>query len=330
MSPDDLECVGALFTDLCVDSEVARIKGLPDPLQFYRSFVSPNRPVIIEGACASWPALRRWTNEYLKTLDMLITVAITPDGWTDAIRGGKFCLPYETQMSFANFIEAMEKPRSDEVLYIQKQNSNLEDEFSSLWNDITPDLRDWGSQVFGANPDASNFWMGDHRAITSMHKDHYENLYAVVRGYKTFTLCPPHSILRIPHRLCKNFMHRRHNNNDGILSSGTSYSCSGSNETSQKSQWTLEETQGETLWVDGRPGEWPGVQCLKTVLKMGDVLYLPSLWFHQVQQSHQSIAINFWFDMKYDQRYCYFKMGELLNTTTAPYTRQHLSKAGLH
>lgn len=63
---------------------------------------------------------------------------------------------------------------------------------------------------------------------------------------------------------------------------------------------------------------------------LGDVLYLPSLWFHQVQQSHQSIAINFWFDMKYDQRYCYFKMGELLNTTTAPYTRQHLSKAGLH
>lgn len=59
----------------------------------------------------------------------------------------------------------------------------------------------------------------------------------------------------------------------------------------------------------------------------GDVLYLPSLWFHQVQQSHQCIAVNFWFDMKYDQRYCFFKMAELLNPTVSLFARRHLAEA---
>lgn len=42
----------------------------------------------------------------------------------------------------------------------------------------------------------------------------------------------------------------------------------------------------------------------------GDVLYLPSLWYHHVRQSHKCIAVNFWYDMDYDARYCYYKMAE--------------------
>lgn len=48
LSPDDLQCVDALFKDLTIDCEVPRLKALPDPLQFYREFVAPNRPCIIE------------------------------------------------------------------------------------------------------------------------------------------------------------------------------------------------------------------------------------------------------------------------------------------
>ena len=51
----------------------------------------------------------------------------------------------------------------------------------------------------GCAPDAVNFWMGDERAVTSMHKDHYENIYCVVRGEKTFTLIPPTDQCYIPY-----------------------------------------------------------------------------------------------------------------------------------
>jgi len=37
-------------------------------------------------------------------------------------------------------------------------------------------------QVFGGHPDATNLWIGDERSVTSFHKDHYENIYCVIRG----------------------------------------------------------------------------------------------------------------------------------------------------
>lgn len=45
-------------------------------------------------------------------------------------------------------------------------------------------------------------------------------------------------------------------------------------------------------------------------VEKGDCLYLPSLWFHHVRQSHGCIAVNYWYDMDYDIKYCYFKMLE--------------------
>ena len=43
----------------------------------------------------------------------------------------------------------------------------------------------------GQEPDAVNLWIGGSHSQTSLHKDPYENLYAVLRGSKTFTVLPP-------------------------------------------------------------------------------------------------------------------------------------------
>ena len=59
----------------------------------------------------------------------------------------------------------------------------------------------WASEAFGTQPDAINFWMGGNRSITSTHKDPYENMYAVVRGSKTFTLFPPTSVPFMPYAM---------------------------------------------------------------------------------------------------------------------------------
>ncbi len=41
---------------------------------------------------------------------------------------------------------------------------------------------------------------------------------------------------------------------------------------------------------------------LKVRVEAGDALYLPSLWFHHLRQSHGCIAVNFWYDMEFDAR----------------------------
>jgi peptidyl-lysine (3S)-dioxygenase / protease len=38
-------------------------------------------------------------------------------------------------------------------------------------------------------------WIGDERSVSSIHKDHFENMYAVITGEKTFTLLPPTDLL---------------------------------------------------------------------------------------------------------------------------------------
>ncbi len=48
---------------------------------------------------------------------------------------------------------------------------------------------------------------------------------------------------------------------------------------------------------------------LRVDVKAGEVLYLPSLWFHHVRQSTSGveavIAVNIWYDMVYDCRAAY-------------------------
>ena len=53
-------------------------------------------------------------------------------------------------------------------------------------------------------------------------------------------------------------------------------------------------------------------RSITVTVKAGEVLYLPSLWFHHVRQTHGCIAVNFWYDMEYDIKYNYFKFVETL------------------
>ena len=69
-------------------------------------------------------------------------------------------------MPFREFLDTLENPCKNRVHYIQKQNSNLTDEFPELIEDSGSDI-EWATKVFGSKPDAVNFWMGDERAITS-------------------------------------------------------------------------------------------------------------------------------------------------------------------
>ena len=183
------------FRQLSEDASVHRIPRADlrqlTPLQFYRQYVAQSQPVILRGACDRWPALRKWTNAYLRRTmgDAVVSVNVTPTGEGDAVVAGRFVKPEERRMALAQYLDIVEGAAAAAgVFYISHQNGSFAAEYEPLQPDVPPDLEQWGTEVFGVEPDAVNLWMGDDQAVSSMHKDHYENLYAVVRGSKVLVL----------------------------------------------------------------------------------------------------------------------------------------------
>ncbi|KAL3968286.1 KRAB domain-containing zinc finger protein [Sarotherodon galilaeus] len=293
--------------ELYLNQSVPYLDGPPEPLQFHRDWIAPNKPCIIRNAFSHWPALSKWSPDYLrqKVGSKLISVAVTPNGYADAVNGDRFVMPEERQMSFSSVLDIIEGKvdKGGGVFYVQRQCSNLLQELPELTADVEPHIA-WMSTALGKLPDAVNFWLGEANAITSMHKDHYENLYCVVSGEKHFTLMPPTDRPFIPYGLYQPAVY--HQRDDGEFE-------------------VIDQSDSEMVpWIPLDPlnpdleryPQYRRARPLHCSVKSGEMLYLPSLWFHHVQQSHGCIAVNFWYDMDYDIKYNYFQLLEALCEVT--------------
>ena len=195
----------------CVDGLCVARSSLPEPHAFWSEHVAPSLPAVFTGCISHWPALERWSNAYLRdTLrDTACHVALTPDGLADAVVDGVFVKPLEARLPFSALIDALETPLYSAtgaarraVHYCSHQDSSLTAELAPLVDDVEASLG-WADAAFGRPPSAVNFWMGEDAARTTVHADLYDNLYAVVRGTKVFTLLPPQegaSLRRRPYR----------------------------------------------------------------------------------------------------------------------------------
>ncbi|XP_029972927.1 bifunctional peptidase and (3S)-lysyl hydroxylase JMJD7 [Salarias fasciatus] len=289
--------------DLYLNESVPYLDTPPDPLQFYRDWIGPNKPCIIRNAFSHWPALSRWTPDYLreKVGSKVISVAVTPNGYADAVAGDRFVMPEERRMTFSSMLDIIEgKVQASGVFYVQKQSSNLLEELPELTEDVERHIP-WMSTALGKLPDAVNFWLGESNAVTSMHKDHYENLYCVVSGQKDFLLLPPTDRPFIPYGLYQPAVY--HQRDDG------EFEVVDEND-SEKVPWIPLDPLDPDL---ERFPQYRQARPICCSVKAGEMLFLPSLWFHHVRQSHGCIAVNFWYDMEYDIKYNYFQLLEALS-----------------
>ncbi|KAJ3681605.1 hypothetical protein LUZ60_014178 [Juncus effusus] len=298
---------------------VERLELPPSPLQFLRDYVSPNKPVIISAAATRhWPAIagHLWSDDaYLRSAlrDHSVSVHLTPDGRADALVPSPsdnnlcFASACVQSMDFSSALDLVEST-SDEsspiVAYLQQQDDCLRTEYSALTQDIDPHI-DFATESFGFMPEAVNLWIGNARSETSFHKDHYENLYTVITGSKHFVLLPPTEMHRLYVKLypVANYVMK-----DGKL------------------ELELEEGERMVPWcsVDPFPSSqeerdeqissfplyFDGPKPICCTVKPGEILYLPSMWYHYVRQSPdvngRCIAVNYWYDMHFDIKYAYF------------------------
>ncbi|KAG8126141.1 putative JmjC domain-containing protein [Naja naja] len=302
--------------ELCWSGSVPYLDILPPPLEFYREWICPNKPCIIRNAFHHWPALKKWTLGYLRQImgSKLVSVAVTPNGYADAVYQDWFVMPEERHMPFSAFLDILEKKiTSTGVFYVQKQCSNLTEEFPELIDDVEPEIP-WMSEALEFF-DIPNYIQQFLEYIylsfiflppILVHKDHYENLYCVISGEKHFLLHPPSDRPFIPYELYPPATY--HISEDGsfdILE----------DKTAEKVPWIPLDPLSPDL---KRYPVYTQAKPLRCTVKSGEMLYLPSLWFHHVQQSHGCIAVNYWYDMEYDLKYSYYQLLDSLTKVAQP------------
>ena len=282
---------------------------------------------------------------------MQVTVAVTPNGRADAVcevsvtdhsthHKNCFMLPCQRDMPFIEFIDHAARgsaachadcqntqqehmgsscdqsstdnsAKSSEVMYLQQQDNNLRASFPELVHEVEEELQ-WASEAFGTGPDAVNLWIGNDRSVTSFHKDHYENLYAVVAGEKVFTLLPPSDSYRMQlQQFPVATYHDALHGLQAVLEPDSTVLWSPIEDLTDRSAPPAQ--QQCPLYADP---ELP--EPLRVVVRPGELLFLPSLWWHQVEQRAGKdglvIAVNYWYDMQFDCKYAYFKLVESMLT----------------
>jgi jumonji domain-containing protein 7 len=178
-----------------------------------------------------------------------------------------------------------------------------------------PPFIEIAKEAFGNQPDAVNIWIGDERAVSSMHKDHYENMYCVVKGRKHFTLLPPAAIACL-YETTYDSARYQHQTTSAYVSSDEPCTHAFHTKFPAFSSWNIvmEPSKDKTPWVPVDPfaidiSKYPLARHLKPIeciIEEGEILYLPAMWYHRATQLCETLSINYWHDMDFDCRYVYY------------------------
>ena len=220
---------------------------------------------------------------------------------------------------FTSNVSATEKESGSDVnetsavYYYSRQNDCLRQELPSLHdqNYVPPTVLPLAEAFASSQPEAINIWIGNAHATSSMHKDFYENLYYVCSGEKTFVLCPPCEALVLKETEVPTGRFGKDENGKWCVHSELD------DEGVQSMTRWIESDVEQLLPCDGETYDSPSFLKRKTVflqrypmltnlkpiritIKEGEMLYLPALWYHKVSQSCETVAVNYWYDMRFD------------------------------
>ncbi|KAM0722345.1 hypothetical protein Q7P37_001786 [Cladosporium fusiforme] len=284
----------------------------PSALEFMR-YVAKNRPFVVRGGAKSWKACKEWDAAYLATVlqNEDVQVAVTPYGNADGVverEDGKllFVEPHQTQENFVDFMHYVQKdsslplpspPDIRNAKYAQTQNDNLREEYQTLFADVPSDIS-WARIALQQSADAINFWLGNERSVTAMHKDNYENVYVQVIGQKHFVLLPPIEMPCTNERQLPQHRYAPTAKNSGSDSDELAIEAQPDSEPIPVAVWDPEVPEERT-------SEYSHLsKPLFVTLQEGDMLYLPAMWYHKVKQSSGpegfACAVNYWYDMSFE------------------------------
>ena len=294
--------------------EAIPILESPSALDFSRA-VNKYKPCILRGTISHWNALN-WSLDSIgkKCEQEEISVNFTPSGNADSVEyvpaREEFCFLYPADMrvKFSVFRSMLEnRAEDDAVPYLSQQDDNLRRCFPSLLCDLEPSIP-LADEIFGGEKlEAVNLWIGDERSVTSLHKDFYENMYAVLSGEKIFHLFPPTDVAFFEEGSYRP-LHYRHSAEaefSGRVPIKKSYLalCEECDYRGPSIPWIADDPVSKAI---------PLTSPLTCSVLPGDILYIPAMWYHRVTQTKLTIAVNYWYDMNFDHRFILYESARRL------------------
>lgn len=232
----------------------------PDPDRIEREFIRKRKPLVIKGGAKAWAAAKSWSFDFFAETfgDMQVSVA---DEHFSRTREG---LGYRIALSGYTMKRFVEEVKNGESVYLKffpvfKLHPELRDHLDLA------DMTRWSKGRVARCALDNEFYMGGPRTITHLHTERSDLFHACFAGRKRWRVYPPTESLflyPIPARTL-------------FIASEVDF---------------LAPDYGIHPWFRYANG-------YETVLEPGDVLYLPSYYWHAVENLEATISANLlWYD----------------------------------
>ncbi|HVF55847.1 MAG TPA: cupin-like domain-containing protein [Pyrinomonadaceae bacterium] len=241
----------------------------PSPDEFYERYVARNRPAILTGVAASWPALSRWTPQYFRAA--FADVEINYVAWQSDAAANDPADYLRTRKKLATrlgaFVEMMSSGGDVSRNYVAQfpifravprleQDVEPLDAYMKIPAFYPPALR--RRLVF-----EPRLWMGTRGTVTTLHFDSADNFLAQIHGRKKLVLVSPEQSGAVYYP-CHELGHVIYSPVD------------------------VEEPDFDKfpLFKEATP--------LEFTLEPGEILFIPVRWWHYARSLDESISLNFW------------------------------------
>lgn len=257
------------------ESDISKVNiAQLNKVDFNQSYFLKGKPVIITGLFNHIPSLSSWSPDSLvgKLGNKLVKVNTSLDGvFTLDPKKGGFAAPPIT-IGFKDYIDKINRGGMVEKLYMQQ---------ASILNDL-PELKnslELPKYLNLKTVEEINLWVGPGGNTSPLHYDQAHNFFIQLYGVKSFLLASPKEFYKLyPNSVFSKAQHmsRVNINNFDIK-------------------------------------QYPKIlkaKFIKVDINAGEMLFLPSYWWHQVYSIDTTVSINVWCSILWYQR---FKAGAFHN-----------------
>lgn len=227
----------------------------PSFSHFVENYYSKHLPVVLTGGFDHWPALKKWTPQYLAKHFGKAEIEVQFDRENDPLFE-RNSVQHKRKITMAEFVEKVLSVESSNDFYMTA--NNLRNSIASL-APLFNDVRDFGKgyRQAASIKTGNFFWFGPKGTFTPLHHDLTNNMMVQIYGRKKVTLIPA---LEVPLLY----------NDTGVFSAA---------------QFPKFDSKLHPLIANTRK--------IELEIGPGDALFIPIGWWHCVESLDVSIGISF-------------------------------------